>query len=367
MLVYILLVVFLTLGGIPLCRIKHGRLIYCIIAGIVLFMAAGLRRYVGTDYNSYATIYIDTMSLDLNELAHLRYEKGYLMITKLLSTYFVNYQAIFFVTAFIITAAVMCFIYFYCDKPYLGVFCFLTFGLFFNSMNFIRQIIAACIILYAYKYIQKKDPVKFLVLIAFASCFHLSALIMIPFYFLLRIKMNWVTLGVYAAGTAVFMIFSWQIIDLITDYVYKSYDPLTSAEVKYGTNPFYTLMFGIFFFAAFLLREDLINKDPFNIILINCSFFNFFFEVIGLKHAIISRFALLFSIPAAVVLVPQVLTVIIEKCRHHWKKDRKKYTVSAAVSVTVFTVLCMTMYGYMMAMNYNQVMPYQSIFTVNNK
>ena len=348
--------------GIPLCKVKHGKLIYCIVFGVALFLVAALRYDVGYDYNLYASWYFDVQSHSIADLAFYKQEKGFFIPMKLLTYISIDYQAMFVVLAFIFAVSIMAYIYFNAEKPYLSVFCFLSFGLFFNSMNFMRQMIAAFIVLYALKYIEKKEPLRFFVLVLFASCFHVSALIMVVFYFLLQIKMNWITLGVYSGLMVLFFLFSTDILKVITKYVYKGYNPESNIEVILGMNPIYAVFFGIFFLAAFLLRKPLVEKDPFNNVLINCMFFTFMFECIGVKHGILARFVILFFIPAIVILVPQVVLMIVEKCEQKLKNRKKGLLLSKTVAVTLFFAICTGMYGYMTLNNYNGVYPYQTIF-----
>ena len=141
MVFYWLLLASLTAVGIPLCKIKHGKALYCVIAGIVFFITAGIRRGVGHDYNLYGGWFVDLIKASMDEVMLMRVEKGFLVPLELMSTMTMDYQLMFWVISFIIAVSVMLYIFFHSEKPWLSVFCFLTFGLFFNSMNFMRQII----------------------------------------------------------------------------------------------------------------------------------------------------------------------------------------------------------------------------------
>ena len=119
--------------------------------------------------------------------------------------------------------SVMLYIFFNAEKPWLSVFCFMTFGLFFNSMNFMRQMIAACILLLAMRFIRKKQLLPYLIVVVFASTFHISALLMIPFYFILRLKLTGRLLIVYSFVTVLLFAFSKTILDCFNNYIYKDY------------------------------------------------------------------------------------------------------------------------------------------------
>ena len=359
---------FLLLGslviGIPLCRIKYGREIFCGVSGVALFLTAAFRYDVGHDYNLYGSWYVNAQSMSMDEMMFERPEKGYLIPMKLLSDVFADYQTMFYVVAFILTVGIMLYIYFYSERPYLSVFFFLTFGLFFNSMNFMRQMIAAVIMLYALQYIKKKQFFRFLVLAVFASTFHLSALLLIPFYFIVMIPMNWVTLGVYGVITALCYFFSFDLMEFATKFFYTNYKGLEhNIEVMNGMNPMYCLAFAVLFLISFLVRKELVKKDSFNNVLLNYAFFNFFFELMGVHHGILARFSILFIIPAVVILFPQALVITAEKAGSLFKGRKNAQTAAKAVTVTVVMALCVGLYGYMINNDYNGVSPYQSIFS----
>lgn len=363
MITYNLILAVSVIAGIPLCRTKAGRIVYCIFAGLLLFFVAAVRSRVGYDYNSYGTVYINSVSETLEDLSYDRMEKGYLMITKLLADYFVEFRILFVVIAAIITVPVMIFVYRHCEKPYLAVFGFLTLGVYFNSLNFLRQTVAAVIVLCGLKYIEKGNLFRFAAVVIFASCFHVSAFMMLPFCFLLKIRMTPTLLSVYAAVSAVIFTFSHEILVLVTKYFYSNYNPDTNPHMLNGLNPIYTVYFGIIFIIAFVLRKPLIEKDEFNSILINCMFFAVFFELIGIKHSIVARPSLYFALPASVGLIPQIFDVMIQKCSERFKDDKHKQTVSKAAAVMAVTMLCAGMYEYLIAEDYNGVMPYRTIFS----
>ena len=363
MVTYNLVLAVSVIAGIPLCRTKTGKKIYCVFAGLLLFAIAAVRFRVGYDYNLYGTVYINSVSETLEELSHDRMEKGFLMITKLLADYFIGYQILFAVVAAVITAPLMIFVYRRCEKPYLAVFGLLTLGVYFNTLCFLRQSVAAVIVLCGLKYIEKGNFFRFAVVVMFASCFHISALMMFLFYFLLKIKMTPTVLSVYAAVSTVAFTFSHEILLVVTKYLYSGYDPDSNPHMLNGLTPMYTIYFGVIFIIAFALRKPLIEKDEFSNILINCMFFAVFFELIGIKHSVVSRPALYFLLPASVMLIPQIADVIIQKCSERFKDDKHRQVVSKTAALMAVMMLCVGMFEYLTVTNYNGVIPYRTIFS----
>jgi hypothetical protein len=158
------------------------------------------------------------------------------------------------------------------------------------------------------------------------------------------------------------MIFSWNILDFITDYIYKGYDPRSSIHVTSGVDPTYMIFFGAFFILAFVFRKRLTESDGFNNILISCMFFTFMFELLGVKHSILSRFGLFFIVPTALLLMPKLFGAVTAWCKEKAAGDRKKLRAFTAAAVSVFAAVSVTLYGLMIAKNYNGVMPYHTVF-----
>lgn len=351
-----------TIGvGIPLCKEKFGKNIYCVGMWAVLFSMEAVRANVGVDYNLYGTIYTNLQRQDLDNIMTQKMEKGFLIPMKYISDVCWHYQVMFVIIAFILVTSIVIYIYKNSDKPYLSFFFFLTSGLFFNSMCFMRQLIAAAIILYAMRYIKNNQTFRFVVFVLFASSIHISSLIMIPIFFIAKIKMSKKVLGIYSAIILLAYLFSWEIIGFVTKYVYTIYDIESNYEVTHGIKKLYAIIFIVAFVVAFLLRKQLVKKDKFNNVLINFLFYAAVFEVMGTKHAVLSRFSLLFLIPSMLILMPQVIEV-------GWKfiKERiKNKKISLAVSIASATVLLgmfTGIYGYMIKHDYNGVTPYKTIF-----
>ncbi len=362
--IYWIILIASVAAGIPLCskKCKFGREIYCFLVWAVLTFVSAVRYDVGHDYNQYGKWYMSYQRLSVDELKYVQQEKGFIIPTKLLSEVESWYQPMFIIIAVLLITAIMLYIYKCSDKPYLSVFFFLTFGLFFNSLNFMRQMLAALIILYSFRYIRNKQFLRFLVLVLLASSIHVSVLVLIPFYFILRIKMDWFTLGLYGGVTVLILIFSNYILEIVTEIAYKEYDPATTVHLTKGTNPIYAVFFAVFFLLAFLFRKKLCEKDSHNNLLLNCMFFTMFFEIIGMKHAVISRFAIFFFIPAVVILLPKVTMLLLEKCAEYFKGEKTRANLLKTIATVIVFGYCTFMYGYMIENDYNGVSPYKTIF-----
>lgn len=351
----------LSCAAMPLCWKKcgkWGRVVYCAVFAVLFTFISASRFQVGYDFNSYGGIYADMAFADTDELSMIKMEKGFSIPLYFLSLGFDSYWTVFVYTSVIIYFSIFALILKNSSSPWISVCAFLCFGIFFNSLCFLRQIIAAIIITYAIKYVGNKNYFQFLILVVAASTFHWSALIMAVLYFFLRIKPSWLYLGLVSAGTVLFCVFSRTAMMFLIDKfsMYEVYNPDTNPEASVGLPPRYTIMFGILFIVCFLFRKKLAEKNPNNNIYINCLMFTTVFEAMGTKHAILSRLALLTYLPPILYLLPDAVEVIAEYAREKKGKIAQIISMSAAA---VFSVAC---YTILMLNNYNGAVPYASQF-----
>lgn len=361
--IYIIILIAAIVIGIPLCKTKIGQFIYVITSSFALFIITAIRKSVGYDYNLYAGWYYNYNFRTIDDLSFEKVEKGFSIPFKLLTDYTLDYQVMFAVIGFIIMSLISIYILKYSSDKTVSIASFMMFGLFFNSMNFMRQMIAAVIVLYALKFLEKKQFLPCLITILFASCFHISSLIMIPFMLIFMIKMNMATLSIYSAIGIVLFVFSFYILDIATDYVYRFYDPSQNPEVIQGLSPVYTAGFTALFIIAFVMRKKLEERNPFNMILINSLYFGCFFEFMGIKHGIISRFALLFLLAPILILTAEIAEVIRIEIRKKFEDNPKGRFAASALTAAFLISIGFTFYLYLLQNNYNGVLPYQTIYS----
>lgn len=366
MAVYILLLLGVVAAGIPLCsdkRGKWGKIVFCCAAAAVFAFISAVRFQVGYDYNLYGGTYFNMKFLEPEDVAMLRMEKGFIMPLYILDLVLEDYRTVFVYTSLIIYPAVFYLIYKNSSKPWISAAAYLCFGLFFNSLCFLRQVMAALIIAYAMKFVCERNLPRFIVLVVAASAFHWSALIALALYPLLRIKPGYIYTGLAAAGTIIFCIFSRTFMFWFIDhfYMYRNYDPTRSVEAMNGLPIRYTLMFGVLFLICFVFRKQLTEKDPNNLIYINCLMFTVIFEAMGTRHGILSRFALITYLPPILYLMPDLVSVIGGFIKEKFGSDKRGQAVRlcAGLAGSVFAAGC---YIMLMLSNYNGVIPYISQF-----
>lgn len=315
MTLYYILPAVSALFGIPLCSEKcgkWGKIVYCVLFGALFVFVSAVRFQVGYDYNLYGGVYQNLLYCDLDDVSINRMEKGFLLPLYVFNLGFEKYYRVFIITSIINYYAVFYLIYKFSPKPWISVCAFICFGIFFNSLCFLRQFIAALTVAYAMKYACKKNYLLFLIWVISASAFHWSALLMAALYFFLNIKPSWKYLGIMTAGTIIFCLFSRSLMKVFIEnfFMYRGYDPDSNPEASIGLSPRYTIIFGILLLLCYVFKKRIIEKNPHNAVYINCMMFTVIFESMGTRHAILSRFALLTCIPAVIFLLPDTISAM---------------------------------------------------------
>ena len=167
---------------------------------------SGLRNDVGVDYQSY----VDNFDYIL---------KGYpsdFELTNKLIIEFINYMGgnvqVYFMFCAILTNF---FIYLFIKEHSKSVatstvlYFFITF-FFFASLNGVRQYLAISIFLFSLRYISSKEFYKYIFIVILASLFHISAILFLPLYFILRRKYSTVELCLYGGLAFVVLILALQ-------------------------------------------------------------------------------------------------------------------------------------------------------------
>ncbi len=305
---YVLFALILGLGYF-LCEYKPSqakKITYFIIMGLVLTLVVGLRYGIGYDYFTYGKIFDEIKALSFAKLfTGTTYEIGFALLCKMISLFTSSYLAFYLIFALCTIGPLMVFLYRY-QYGWLMLFAYATMGLYYGSMNMMRQYLAATIVLWSLEFIQKKKFVPYLLIILLAASMHKSALIMIPVFFLALIPINWKTLTAYGVGVVVLLCTSDYIISWVTQYVYQSYN-LQSIYMQ-PTTLLYAISPAVFMVIALVLKNKLLAKDAGNKVYLNLIIYYFITYLMLAKYLIVQRLSVYFA-GALFLLIPQVLSL----------------------------------------------------------
>ncbi len=277
------------------------------ISFLVLWLISGLRFNVGIDYNIYSYIYYHPLS---TQAAFV--EPIYLYVNKILRNLGFSSQSFFLLVSFVTLFFIFRGIKKYSTDFYLSLLLYVIIAFYFESMNLIRQYLALSVFFIAYEYILKKNFFKYLLCIIVASLFHLSVLIMIPFYFILRTKFSRIVL---LAFVVISLIFSYiNIISFLLKYILMFVSDNKYLVYLYNINPAVSntglkLIFTNLMCVVFLVFYDRISKkDVNNYILINFVIIAVIFSNIFINFDVMFRFHLYFYI-FIILLIPEFISI----------------------------------------------------------
>lgn len=157
-----------------------------IIVCVILVLVSGLRINVGD-----TEMYIYSYSLiGPGYESNGAYEPGFVLFFKLLKQISSDPQFMLIVTSLIINVCIIFTLWKYSNQYYfeIATFLYIASGYILVTMNGIRQCLAAAIIFACTPILLKGKTKLYIFIIILACMFHSSAFIMIPIYFISRIK-----------------------------------------------------------------------------------------------------------------------------------------------------------------------------------
>ena len=325
--------------------------------GLAVFAISAMRYFTGSDYGSYAELFRSFYFLSEEELFGLAHEKGFLMPLYAISPAVSDLRTFFAVISAVCAVGVTMLIKRYSGSVTVAAAAFILGGAWFYSMNFLRQFIAGMLVMAALRYAESREFLRFVTVILAATAFHWSAIILIPVYFLLKIR--WNTTVMLFGGLAVLggLIASEFAVNMGIELLYTKYKEQYTPDLA-GLPVYYALGFSALFVLAYLLRERLYKRSEMNVIFVNCLFLTAFFEILGIRFAMLSRFAVLFVLPSLLGAVPELFICVSDILSE--KKGKRGRLIAAAV----FAAFGVAYYGCLLVMDGNGVVPYRTYETV---
>ena len=226
---------------------------------LLLGCVAGFRFFVGSDYYSYYRIF---PKLQANfELSWQTWsEPGLATIAKIVYSFSHDSAAFIFalaaitVTLFVINIAKNTDDFFFCIMLYIFTSCWS------GCFNGAGQYLAAAILFAGHKFILERKFIKFCIVVFIAASFHVTALIMLPIYFLVTQVLN-IKKIIFIIVSGIAMVFSYdflfQLVGVITN------DPDSGLGTNYAYNTINPLRIVIAFCPIILYFFLLLQKKTF--------------------------------------------------------------------------------------------------------
>lgn len=261
-------------------------LLFALVTVILVFVA-GFRYHVGTDYLRYYQNY------SIYKLGTLSFfsQPGLTVVAWIAELIYDDPGTWFLLMAVITIVPVMKTIRDNSETAALGVLMFLFLGCWHYSFNLVKQSVAAAIIFAAYPAIRDRRIVRWCIACVIGAMFHISALLMIPVYFLAGTKITTKrTMLIIVFGVAV-MVFSDTLFSLINilkqgeNLVSKHWD-ITEAAV----NSLRILVNCVPVLLFILLRSRYDKDDADFAMLFNLSLINALLNVATMNSIYLNRF-----------------------------------------------------------------------------
>lgn len=157
------------------------------VVGTVLLAVSGLRYYVGTDYRTYSINYNLYKDRDILLFS----QPGVSIVARIAKVFYDDYATWFFLMALLTIGLIVFAIYRESINIYLSILLFVLMGMWHTSFNAVKQYAAIAILVWGHHYLIDKNLKKWILVCLLAAMFHITAILMIPVYFLVTRTVNW--------------------------------------------------------------------------------------------------------------------------------------------------------------------------------
>lgn len=193
MAIYIITIFLILLG---IFNNKKNKRLYCLVIGLWFSFLIISRNYtVGADTAVYMERYLAFGRTSWEKLLYVanryQFEYGFTVLNKLMY-YIISSPRIYIILLSLFIIYILCTqVLRNSEYPWLSFFIFITLGLHSNSLNILRQFLSIIIVFYSYQFIHKRMFKKFIICVSLAMLFHMSAIVVLPMYWLVKITYNW--------------------------------------------------------------------------------------------------------------------------------------------------------------------------------
>ncbi|MBE7040944.1 MAG: EpsG family protein [Ruminococcaceae bacterium] len=277
--------------------------IYMIVAVLLPVLLAAKRYYVGTDYESYYYMYRRMSRTSFrtwvaNEMSLEGTPFGIWFVARI-AFQFRSYEMFYGLLAAIIyvpTALVLKKQY-PKDISFLAILMLLT-GQFTTGFNITKQVAAVVMLIAGLQYVHERKFWKFALFLFLAFCFHPSALIAAPIYFLWKPKDAAFSFKrtVFILGCIVFINFLPQFLTALGGR-FESYTAYTD---EISNRSFYMNAGWVVFF--FLMRRKYIEFDKRNDLYVTMVLIGLILNVSGFSSPYVKRIAMYYSFPQSFLI-----------------------------------------------------------------
>lgn len=341
-----------------LSQTEANRKSICVSFFILLAFLSGFRWDVGIDWMAYYQMFSGN-ALD-NDTLREGMEPINLIVCSVLQYFgYGDSRYWIWIMAIIITFFISKSIYLFSPSVFKSFILFVIIGFFFDSLNTIRQFCAISITMYAWLYIFERNLFKYIFWILLALCFHSSAIIMIPIYYIYNLQFNrnqlklLLLIGLIIAPIST--IIAPTILKLLPfDTAYKD-----DSVIKYATGSgnilsYLRMIFPTIIFIFIIKFKSFIYKNKYSVFFVNMSLIGIWLNLAFPTTQLVIRLSYYFQI-ALIILIPMI-------CNNKFVSYRNRKVVWYS---------CVTYYSLFLLINYvlkpiAKIYPYHLKFDLLN-
>lgn len=198
--IFLLLFIFLAYASyVEIFRLEKKQPLFVIIAAVVLIIMVGFRIDVGADYPIYRTLFagfsLYTTYGDVLDKALFRpnteqIEWIFVLLNKLIFDFGFPFYIVTFVMAVITITLKFTAIYKNVEYPALAILFYFMPIMFFEDSGQMRQGLGIAICVASFRFIKDRNLLMFLLCMYIALGFHKTAVVFLPAYWLVKIRLN---------------------------------------------------------------------------------------------------------------------------------------------------------------------------------
>ncbi len=164
-----------------------------VISLVSLVLVSTLRSYsVGVDIQAYYNEFQDFKRLNIKEALKVsRFERGYFILAFTIAKMGLSFRVVLLLSSIFTAICFWKFIKEFSPNKKMSLVLFVCFGLFAQSLNIMRHIIALDFVLLSIIFLHKNKIWKSILMILFASLFHITALIGFVYILFKYLKPTW--------------------------------------------------------------------------------------------------------------------------------------------------------------------------------
>ncbi len=310
-------------------KVIENKKLSCFIFSFLWILISGLRGLsVGEDTFAYKndfiaysntpwTVLINNVLLKISNVDNMlegyqiNKDPGFRLLTKIMSIVAPTFQLYLILVAVIFMSLLGRFLYKNTEKPFLGFILFDCLFYSFYAITGIRQTLAtALIVLVGYDYIKERKILKFLILSLIAFLIHKSSICFMPFYFLCKIKINKISIGLFSLLIVLSFIYRYQMMNFLSTFMgYEQYN----RQYDNGNGPvtFTMLVLAVFIFCCVFMKKMKENDGEFELKFIALSMSLFFMPLAFIDPSAM-RVAYYYAL-FLMILMPDVVRIFDER------------------------------------------------------